>query len=175
MKLFMGFEVPIELSQQLATFKTTNKQPGLNFTKRENQHITALFLGDINPQKISDIQFNLATLCSGNKPFTLKTQQIDFSPGKNPYMFWQYFDVQEEFKSFNASLRSELKNKTIGIKECIPHISIARFSKPHKFYKLDSKKMKPITIELNKLILWQSSLDEKSNKYKKLNEFELKG
>ena len=100
MNVFIGFEISNELNNKFINFKEENKQPGLQFIKKETQHITLFYIGKIFPDKLDKLVSKLSKICDNTPPFDIVTDRIDFSPGKTPNMFWQYFKYSFHFLFF---------------------------------------------------------------------------
>lgn len=174
MRIFTGIELNDSLINRIESFKKNNKLSGLRYTQNKNLHLTTFFIGEINPLKLDYYINTIEETTKKLNAFQLNTYKIDFSPGNNPYMIWQYFDYSEAYNQLCNELCNAVKNKTIGLKTFTPHITIARFKNDKKYYKLNQTEETYIPLTVNKIMLWESAADNKSRRYSLKAYFDLK-
>lgn len=175
MRLFTGIELSSSITDIAENFRKENKHlEGLKWTKTESLHITTYFIGEVPQNELNTIIEKIASTCNTIMPFKLNAKRIDFSPGKKPYMLWMYFEESEYFSEVCEKIALSIKGKELKRFHPLPHITLARLKKPHIYFNLNQNDYIFPEIEVNKITLWQSTLEPKSAKYHKLHEFELK-
>lgn len=173
MRLFTGIKIDPDYCDQLLSVKKINKHlASIRWTKKENIHITSLFIGNRTPLQLDTIQTKLSAIANSTPCFNLELTHIGYSPGKNPSMIWAYLSPNAEFSRLHKELGIKLANKHAIHQSIMPHITLARIKKESKFYKPIFPPIEGI-IPVNKIVLWESKLNKAGAKYYKVNEFQL--
>jgi len=174
MRLFTGFPVGGPFTQAATAFSLSNGViNGLRWVPGANLHVTACFIGEVSPDKLSKLKTDTAGICASFQPITLNLKEICIWPIKKPYMVWALYEEHPDFTSIYRQLESSL----IGVPgqgSVKPHITLARF----KDY-TDIRQIKltattfPETIQCNRLILFESRLAPEGATYVALGEYGL--
>ena len=125
-------EVHSILKDQLASWKAAYPA-GINWVREENLHQTMLFLGDIDPVIIPDLETMLDELCANQAPFQLKLTGFELFPAKKPRMIWAQLETPDErAQKFNRLLLHAAKE--LGLepdeKPLRLHITMGRIKAP---------------------------------------------
>lgn len=135
-RIFIGINISNKEKQLLA--KTVSKWADLpvRWTKPDNLHITAVFIGSAYDEEILEIADNARQAARGIAPFDLEFNRIAFGPeqdkekGRTPRMIWAFGEKSEEFAKLKGAIENQLRD--LGprfekeIKPVSPHITLGR-------------------------------------------------
>jgi len=173
LKYITGFEISADVSEKIHQFKKSNKHlKAVKWTKTDNLHLTALYLGKTSPQLLTKNVELLKAICAQSELLELDFTSIAYSPGENPRMIWGYFKPNQQFDALIVNLAKSFR---IPIrKSIVPHVTIAHLKKDAKFYKPIFNPIDRISMKIKMLNLWESSLSIKSAKYLLLEQLVLR-
>ena len=106
----------------------------LRWTQREQLHLTARFLGDVDDQRISALEQAFATVCRVTPPFELIFEKLVYAPpaARSFSMIRALFKDSEPLRIFSdaiaVSCREMFSEDRVTVKELIPHITLARIN-----------------------------------------------
>jgi len=92
MRLFISLALSSEAIEEIATF--INDMPAMagdnvRWTRRENVHITLLFLGDTPTERIPEVEEQLELAAANTAPFTLRLGETGAFPSyHSPKILW---------------------------------------------------------------------------------------
>ena len=120
------------LKNQLASWKAAYPS-GINWVREENLHQTILFLGDIDPVIIPDLEQMLEDLARHQEPFQLQLKGYELFPDKAPRMIWAQLESPDNSPyKFNRLLLHAAKD--LGLepddKALRLHITMGRIKAP---------------------------------------------
>lgn len=185
-RLFIASKPPEFLTEEIKRFEKENqnflKIKNFRFTNRNNLHITILFLGYIEEEKIPQIELVLSNFFSKQKPFNLEFERFSFAPPSlgeaGPLesakrMVWAVFKESREYEELVEKTAEVLKDFGDFKEErkIIPHITIARFnpSQIKNISIIKSPKIKPFTIQNTNL--YESKLSRLGPVYREIKNF----
>ena len=142
---------------------------GIRWNKPENFHITTYYLGEIFPINLNEIILTLESVSLEHSKIELTFKRLGFSPGKNPNMLWAYFNLNAAYQKLCNEIASSANSSMPARYRPIPHVSLARLKKPHRFYKPDFNLKLPKIIIVKKLHLWESKTGGKHNSIQSFN------
>ncbi len=116
-RIFVAVNLPKEIKESLEKAKEPFEEGAVRWVKKENLHITLLFLGDIKEEGVDDIYKKLKDLLKQEKSFFLETKKIEYDNIYNPRLIWV---VLKENKGLEQIARS------LGNVKFKPHITLAR-------------------------------------------------
>ncbi|MEX2476706.1 RNA 2',3'-cyclic phosphodiesterase [Marinobacter sp.] len=127
-RLFFGLEVPADIKQRL--LRVNAPVPGARWQSPEQLHITLLFLGNVEPERVSQACEVVRTLPA--EPFDLNVAGLGcFGQPHNPRHLWAGVQPLESIAALHETLKSSLI--TLGFSPdnhpFCPHITLARFGK----------------------------------------------
>lgn len=146
---------------------------GLRWIPGVNLHVTACFIGEMPPDKLTRIKQDTAAICSRFQPMVLDLKEICTWPRRKPYMVWALYEEHQDFTAVYKNLEKTLTGVT-GEGSVKPHVTLARF----KDY-TDIRQIRltgpvfPEIIECSRLILFESRLAPEGPTYFPLAEFPL--
>ena len=106
-----------------------NVNPRLKYVDGENLHMTLKFLGDIQEDKIYDIEMAMIRSVDGMQTITFSLRGTGVFPNeKSPRVIWVGVEGGESIIDIAESLEDELEDKGFGREErsFVPHITVAR-------------------------------------------------
>ena len=106
-RVFIAINLPEEIKQKLHSFQ--EKWPDLptRWTKKENLHITLVFLGHLSDEEVFEICKITKEVASKNQSFSLNLTKICYGPPKKPpRMVW----VEGEKSKELTKLKNDLEN-----------------------------------------------------------------
>ncbi|MFH1461496.1 MAG: RNA 2',3'-cyclic phosphodiesterase [bacterium] len=178
-RLFLAITPNKEILEQLVKVKDKVLDENLNWVKKENLHITLVFLGNVEENLIPDLIGKLNFVIEKTNKFILKFEKISFAPENNPYMMWAEFENDPNFSKLSdlcqkiCSEFSSNKNYT-NPKETIPHITLARSKKELDNKNLEIKQLKIHNILVDYCKLMESELSKDGSNYSTIATFTLR-
>ncbi|MBI3399138.1 MAG: RNA 2',3'-cyclic phosphodiesterase [Deltaproteobacteria bacterium] len=182
-RAFIAIEVPKELTKSLremqdALRNTNNK---IAWVKPENIHLTIKFLGNIEINKINDIEKILKDAVGQIHSFNLSIKWVGIFPTiNNPRVIWIGIEDDKKLASLYNNLEEGLA--TLGFKKeerpFKPHLTLGRvkFLKDKSGLKERLEKFADIKLGscvVDSLILFKSELTQEGSMYTKLREVKL--
>lgn len=184
---FLAFELPSEIKHIISQVWDDLKRSPLNvrWVKKDNIHLTVIFLGQIDQDRLMALGEEAKKVCMAYGPFQVSLKGIGCFPNRrNPRVLWIGLDGHlERMNHFRDALQKSLK--TFGIKEekrtFQPHLTLGRFK---KFNKMDSqldecllryKDLSSSVFTLDDLTLFKSDLKPTGSEYTKLQSWPLLG
>lgn len=110
-RVFLAINLPENIKKKLADLEI--KFPGLpaKWTKKDNLHITLVFLGFTRDEEIRDICKKTEEVAKKHSSFEIKLKSVSYGPeNKNPRMVWATGEKNESL----AALQGDLENVFFG-------------------------------------------------------------
>jgi len=184
---FLAFEIPEEIKETVFFIYKGLKSSSLDvrWVKRENIHLTVVFMGNVKESDIESIGRAVEKTCNKYAPFKIRIKGAGvFSSLRNARVLWIGVEGDiERMSYFRDSLQKRLK--PFGIKtenrKFSPHITVGRFRKgfnqTSKLKEVIDKFKDVISPEtvLKELVLFKSELRPDGAIYTKLNSWPIKG
>jgi len=149
-RIFIAVNLPEDIKENLVSYQ--KKIDGLfafdwdeasgvkpiRWTKKENLHITLVFLGYVREEELLDLFRIVKEVASRNKSFEVHLNKICYAPPKKmpPRMVWAIGERSSEF----TALRDDLE-RSLAVSEKVPFVPENRAFSPH--------------ITLGRIKLWQ--------------------
>ncbi len=132
-RIFIAVNLPEKIKEKLADFQ--NKWPDLpcRWTRKENLHITLMFLGYISDEELLEVIKTAQDVASKNESFLISLEKIIYGPPKKspPRMIWtegkesiELGKVQKDLE--NAFSASPVERSKTENRPYIPHITLGR-------------------------------------------------
>lgn len=177
---FLSLNIESAITEQLAAIQRDVQNALASYPVKWEEsgklHMTLRFLGDIDEDKIGQLNFTLERLKLDFDSINFTANSVGFFP--NPkYPNVVFIGLEEN--GINSQKLVEFIDKIIfnfGVKpekRFIPHITLGRFRKD-KRVKIDEPinfNVEPIQIEFNSFYLMSSILTPKGSEYEKISEF----
>lgn len=125
-RVFVAINLPEDIKKKLTDYQEKWPEIPIKWTKKENIHITLIFLGYLNSEELLEICKITKEAASRHSSFSVKLNKICYGPPKKmpPRMIWAEGEKSEKF----AALRDDL-SKLLNIREArefSPHITLGR-------------------------------------------------
>ncbi|UCH00793.1 MAG: RNA 2',3'-cyclic phosphodiesterase [Deltaproteobacteria bacterium] len=135
-RLFLAFELPPEIRQQIGEVSTELQKLTLpvRWVKVTNIHLTIIFLGYVNEDTIDDIKERVNPVVKRFSEFKTRLNGIGVFPNwRRPRVIWIGLNGEiERLSNLREELQTELK--VFGFKPekrpFTPHLTIGRFKGP---------------------------------------------
>lgn len=135
MRVFIGIKV-LEPSLLKKIKHSINSKycPRIKWVKKENLHLTLVYIGTIQPTEIEKIKPILSRIAQKNQPFNMTIKGIGlFKKKRKNTILWLKVSPIKEFKALQKGLldmvKSELQILQDEHETFTPHITIGRCSK----------------------------------------------
>ncbi|MCB5245453.1 MAG: RNA 2',3'-cyclic phosphodiesterase [Candidatus Cloacimonadaceae bacterium] len=96
-RTFIALEPPktvfLNLKEKLNAFTSTQ---GVNWVKEQNLHLTLLFLGDVDSNRINELSVILEESAEKTSPFNLSLQGLELFPYREPRLIWATLVQQDD-------------------------------------------------------------------------------
>ncbi len=138
-RVFIAINLPEDIKNELISFQ--KKWPNLpcRWTKKENLHITLLFLGHLNEEELLKTCKIIKEAASRNKSFLINLTKIIYGPPQKilkkswvPRMIWvegkkskELEELQRDLKNSLSAFQSKPRVKE-GKRGYTPHITLGR-------------------------------------------------
>lgn len=185
-RIFLALNLPEEIKKKLVEYQ--EKWPGLpvRWTRKENLHITLIFLGYLSDQELSELCRICQEVASRNFSFTVNLKKIIYAPPKKmpPRMIWIAGEKSKEFIQLREDLEKSLftSNKisfSPEERDFSPHITLGRI-RAWEFRKIEPEERPEMNEEIdlsfgvNSLEVMESQLKRGGAEYTILASFPLK-
>lgn len=180
-RIFIAINLPEIIKKEIGKYQKKFQEIPARWTKPENIHITLIFLGYVEENKIEEIKSLIKKIAFNYKNFEVNLEKIIYGPPlKPPRMIW--ITIKKNGILFN--LQKELKNTFLknGIlpekenREFSPHITLCRFN-THDFKKIKNPPIVNQKINLNfitdSIDLMESKLFKTGAKYSIIEKIKL--
>lgn len=149
---------------------------GINWTKKENHHLTLRFLGNVDNEKIPALSQAIAEITKEINAFTINFKSIGLFPTSHPHCLIVHITLNEALATLFYQI-NEACNK-LGFqpnkRPFIPHVTLARFKHPPELTKLNNSIQLPETETINEVILYESQTTSDGSIYKQITVERLK-
>lgn len=132
-RIFIGICLPENLRKKLSDYQEKWPELPVRWTKRENLHITLLFIGSVSDQDIPEICRITREVASHHPVFGLNLTKISYGPPKKmpPRMIWAVGQESKELGKLQKDLENSLFTPFETLSESqvrlfAPHITLGR-------------------------------------------------
>ena len=172
-RIFIAVNLPETVKKKLAEYEENWPNLPIRWTKKENLHITLIFLGYLNDEELLEVINAAKEVSLKNKPFSINLNKIIYGPPKKipPRMVWVEGKESQEL----ADLQKDLENSLFGGRESkarpfSPHITLGRI-KTWEFRKLEPEERPEVneqislSFEVNSIEVMESQLKKGGPEY----------
>jgi len=185
LRIFIAINLPEGIKDKLVEFQEKWKEIPCKWTKRENLHITLLFIGYLKEELLPDVISATKEVAKRHKSFWINLNKISYFPPqkKLPKMIWVLGERSEELFSLQKDLENIIfKNNSLS-KILIPekrefscHITLARIKKwqlkeMENFPEIETKIK--LGFKVGSIEIMESKLKRSGPKYSVLESFPL--
>ncbi|MEA3496462.1 MAG: RNA 2',3'-cyclic phosphodiesterase [Bacteroidota bacterium] len=183
-RLFLALPVNKDIKNQCNSFVEKQNLSNVKWVKEANWHITLIFIGEFQEDKIPLLTKHLATFFQNISPFKIGFNNFFYIPNQNsPRMIWGEFYHSKEFDIF--VYETFIRLKTFYKKQDIPfdikirkrnkaHITLSRLREKNvKYPTLITQDSFRINQNIESCQLYESKLMHNGAEYFLLHEFRL--
>ncbi len=182
---FLAFELPADIKKAITAVSRRGRELPLDmrWVKRDNIHLTIVFMGNVPEEKIQAIGESVKKVCTGTDPFDVNSGGLGFFGNRrHPRVLWMGLNGDIcRMGRFRDALQKSLK--PFGIKTerrtFRPHLTLGRFKKgarpwPHLDHMISEYADGSTQVHrLNELVLFRSDLSSGGAVYTKLDTWPL--
>lgn len=139
-RIFIAINLPDKIKTELENLeKETNdlfpqelKGEIMRWLKKENIHLTLLFIGYVEDEKIPQVCQVVKKIAQTQRPFSLKFEKLCYGPPKKmpPRLIWTDIEKKPELLEIAKKLKKDMAEagilKKVEKREFSPHITLAR-------------------------------------------------
>lgn len=175
-RLFIACEIPDNIKEEMLKIRLSDSY---KTTKKDNLHITLLFLGDTDDSMIPEIKNSLAGCLKEIKQFDTEITTVGQFPEKGMARIIFLTGDKGCNELTNLAERVRENMGLLGFHDNKPfrfHITIGRLNENCNFKDSSFQKEKPLKMgfSIDKVTLYKSELNSNGALYSKLSEYKLK-
>jgi 2'-5' RNA ligase len=185
-RIFIAINLPDDIKKKLVDYQSKWPELPIRWTKKENLHITLVFLGYLNDEELLEVCNITKEAASRNQSFSVNLNKIYYGPPKKmpPRMVWVEGEKSQKF----TSLRNDLEKSLMTSEEThfspekrafSPHITLGRI-KAWEFRQIEPEERPEISEEIslvfpvNSVEVMESELKRGGSEYTILESYPLK-
>ncbi|MBI4845403.1 MAG: RNA 2',3'-cyclic phosphodiesterase [Candidatus Omnitrophica bacterium] len=183
-RTFIAVEINNETREELTRIQIALKKElsgTFSWVKPENIHLTLRFIGHINEEQINTITTIISEITKKTQSFNADLGVLGTFPSlANPLVLWVGINFgYNQLNQISAHLEEKLEqiNFAAGEKYFHPHLTLCRIKKIETKNNLSnilqSIPPKPVPFQINKIVLFESTLSKDGAQYSKLFESHL--
>ncbi len=182
-RTFIALELPPVLKRELEKIQlrfAPESPRGTNWVKNHNQHLTLLFIGDVQPQRITEINALLENELEGFPAFALTPLGLELFPAREPRLLWLKLNApNDDIMKLNRKLVKDLSRLNIEAdrKALKLHITLARLKgrfSPESERSLLQYPIQSEPLSFDSLCLFKSVLQPSGPQYTVLQRYNLR-
>jgi len=157
-RIFIAINLPEEIKKQLVEYQSKWLELPCRWTKKENLHITLMFLGYLSDEELLEVLKITKEVTQRHEPFPINLIKICYGPPKKmpPRMVWAEGEKSVELGKLqsdleNSLLHAEALAKTDELKEnrpYTPHITLGRI-RAWEFRQIEPEERPEVNEEIN--------------------------
>lgn len=169
-RLFIGVAICDEIRKECAEIaeRLRARQPNLRFVEPENYHLTLAFLGNVDAQRVPEVEAALAAVASHHEHLEVTLNRVGAFPHERTprIIFIGSRGADRRYRALAASVRAACTHLgfTVDEKDDIPHVTIARTSDRRRAT-LPLIEVAPISVHVTDLTLFESVPYEERTQY----------
>jgi len=130
MRLFIAIhfkeDIKNELEREIAILK--NQSLSGTFTRKENLHLTVVFLGEVPQKRLNQIQIVMDQVCPGHNTSSVTVRGFGKFIKNKEILYWRGMECSKDILDIRSELMGELKllGFKLDQKDFVPHITLGR-------------------------------------------------
>ena len=180
MRCFIEIDVPegikVQLYEKAQQIKAAcqNIDCSINITKKENIHMTLLFLGEVAQKRIDSLIRTLSEVSKNFAAFECSILKAALVPEKEPRMIWVLINDNSFMKKLHHSVKNALAMRDEK-RDFAAHITIARLKMKSKGPRskdalkikdaLSAASIEPVSFKVIEIKLMRSTLKKEGAEY----------
>lgn len=179
-RIFIAINLPEDIKRKLSDYQSKWLELPCRWTKKENLHITLMFLGYLSDEELLKVCNITKGVASKNNPFSINLKKIIYGPPKKmpPRMVWVEGEKSEELGKLQTDLENSLSSSEALAKEDLviearpytPHITLGRI-KTWEFRRIEPEERPEVneeislSFEVNSIEIMESELKRGGPEY----------
>jgi len=154
-RIFIAINLPGDIKRKLIDCQGKWLELPCRWTKKENLHITLIFLGSLSDEELLGVLKITKTVTQRHEPFSISLIKIYYGPPKKmpPRMVWAEGEKSEELGKLqsdleNSLLASPIKGLESESRSYAPHITLGRI-KAWEFRQIEPEERPEVNEEIN--------------------------
>jgi 2'-5' RNA ligase len=165
-RVFIAINLPENIKRKLSESEIRYSELPAKWTKKDNLHITLVFLGFVRDEEIREICAKTEVVAKKNSSFGIKISGISYGPTdkKPPRMVWALGEKSEALAELQSGLEDAFFGPTLKVNNKIdkyikgikkpeakafaPHITLARLMQS-RFNQLEPEEVPEIKEKIN--------------------------
>ena len=188
-RIFIAINLPEEIKRQLSDYQNKWLELPVRWTKKENLHITLVFLGYLNDEELLEVSKIAKEVASRNSVFSINLNKILYGPPKKmpPRMVWVEGEKSQKLGKLDGDLENSLFSAEALAKAdtepearpYTPHITLGRI-KTWEFRQIEPEERPEVneeislSFEVNSIEIMESQLKRGGPEYTVLESAPLK-
>ena len=187
-RIFIAINLPEDAKKKLVEYQDKWPDLPVRWTKKENLHITLIFLGYLSDEELLDVIETTKKTADNNSVFSINLNKVCYGPPKKmpPRMVWVTGEKSKELGKLQSDLENSLLSSAALVKEGLsenrphsPHITLGRI-KTWEWRQMEVEERPEVneeislTFEVNSIEVMESQLRRGGPNYTVLESFQLK-
>jgi len=154
-RIFIAINLPEDIKKKLTDYQAKWLELPCRWTKKENLHITLMFLGYLSDEELLEVLRLTREVTQKHEPFSINLKKIIYGPPKKmpPRMVWAEGEKSEELGKLqsdleNSLLASPVKKMESESRPYAPHITLGRI-KAWEFRSIEPEERPEVNEEIN--------------------------
>ena len=155
-RIFIAINLPEDIKKRLSDYQKKWITLPVRWTKKDNLHITLVFLGYLNDEELLEVIKISQEVASKNLVFSINLNKILYGPPQKfpPRMIWAEGEESQELAELQKDLENSLYSSPLkGVKEgeirpYSPHITLARI-KTWEFKQVEPEEREGVNEEIS--------------------------
>ena len=171
-RIFIAINLPENIKKDLADYQRKLPELPIRWTKKDNLHITLIFLGYLTDEELLEVCNATKNIASQNSSFSINLKKIIYGPPKKmpPRMVWVEGEKSNELGKIQSDLENSLLSSPIKGVEAenrpyTSHITLGRI-RPWEFRQIEPDERPEVNEEIN-LNFEVNSVDVMESRLKK--------
>ena len=185
-RIFIAINLSEKIKENLVSYQRKWPELPIKWTKKDNLHITLVFIGHVKDEEIPEICNIVEEIAGKNTSFSINLNKIIYAPPKKmpPRMVWASGEKSEELTKLQQGLENSLlaspfkKNVKQEKRLYSPHITLGRI-RAWEFKQLEIEERPGVNedvslnFEVNSVEIMESQLKRTGAEYTVLNSYNL--
>jgi 2'-5' RNA ligase len=155
-RVFIAINLPEDIKNELISYQEKWPELPIRWTRKDNLHITLVFIGSVNDEGIPGICQAVKEAAGRHEPFSINFKKICYGPpGKiPPRMVWVEGEKSKELADLRDDLENSLlkssgqKYQEIKSQPFSPHVTLGRI-KEWEFRKIEPEERPEVETDIN--------------------------
>ena len=176
-RIFIGLPLAPQMRKRLKQEMASWPKEALLQTAEENLHVTLMFLGFVNEERIPEICRSVEQAVSSHEAFELQFTGMELREDReHPKMVWLSGEPSEELRLLYEDLEKAFSSFVTGKKQFRPHITLAKIKKS-RWLKLPSppefKTSLSLVEPIDTVAVFESLVIDGKRRYEQIDSFPL--